>query len=195
MISLNATVLRLRILGALKADTFAAPASPQVSQNIVYQHPSIEKLAAFVSQLVRGGDSASKSPETTAKEAIIALAAKYSEGLPGYVDASTLPKYVPAASVAPLDLPATVLLTGTTGNLGAEILAMLLKDDRVSRIYTLERAGKTPVKERQRARFVDKGFDLSLLDSGKLVPLEGDLSAEMLGQNDEMITEVCPCPP
>ncbi|KAI5884843.1 acetyl-CoA synthetase-like protein [Schizophyllum commune H4-8] len=188
--SLNATVLRLRILGALKADTFAAPASPQVTQNIVYQHPSITKLADFVSQLVRGGDVAPQSSETAAKEAIVALAVKYSEGLPGYVDASTLPRYVPSATPAPLELPATVLLTGTTGNLGAEVLAMLLKDDRVSRIYTLERAGKTPVRERQHARFADKGFDLSLLDSTKLVALEGDLSAEMLGQSDEIITEM-----
>ncbi|KAL1671541.1 hypothetical protein EV122DRAFT_295427 [Schizophyllum commune] len=187
--SLNATVLRLRILGALKANTFAAPASPQVTQNIVYQHPSIEKLAAFVSQLVCGGNATAQSPETVAEGAIIALAAKYSKGLPGYVDVSTLPKYVPAAS-ASLQLPAIVLLTGTTGNLGAEILAMLLKDDRVTRIYTLERAGKTPVKERQRARFVDKGFDTSLLDLMKLVALEGDLSADMLGQSDEMITEM-----
>ncbi|KAI4521215.1 acetyl-CoA synthetase-like protein [Schizophyllum commune Loenen D] len=189
--SLNATVLRLRLLGGLKSDPNAASACLEIAQNVVYQHPSIHKLAALVSGLVRGDATASKTPETSATETIVSLAARYSEGLPGYVDASTLPKYVPAKSVKPLEFPVTALLTGTTGNLGAEILAMLLKDDRVSRIYALERVGSAaPVKERQRAKFADKGFDVGLLESKKLVPLQGDVCAERLGQSEAVFHEM-----
>ncbi|KAL1660867.1 hypothetical protein GGF50DRAFT_118539 [Schizophyllum commune] len=188
--SLNATVLRLRLLGALKSDPLAAPACLEISQNVVYQQPTIDKLAAHVAKLVRGEGAAAKAPEASAKELIVSLAAKYSEGLPGYVDWTTLPKYVPAKSVKPLEYPVSVLLTGTTGNLGAEILQMLLRDDRVQRIYTLERAGSASVIERQRARFADKGFNLSLLGSKKLVPLQGDVCAARLGQSEEVFREM-----
>ncbi|KAL1690000.1 hypothetical protein GGG16DRAFT_103376 [Schizophyllum commune] len=188
--SLNATVLRLRLLGGLKSDPNAASACLEIAQNVVYQHPSIHKLATLVSGLVRGEATSSKAPEASATQTIVSLAARYSEGLPGYVDASTLPKYVPAKSTRPLEFPVTVLLTGTTGNLGAEILAMLLKDDRVSRIYALERVGSAPVKERQRARFADKGFDVGLLDSRKLVSLQGDVCAERLGQDEAVFGEM-----
>ncbi|KAL1718563.1 hypothetical protein EV715DRAFT_291171 [Schizophyllum commune] len=188
--SLNATVLRLRLLGALKSDPLAAPAGLEISQNVVYQQPTIDKLAAHVAKLVRGEAATTKAPEASAKELIVSLAAKYSESLPGYVDATTLPKYVPKQSAKPLEYPVSVLLTGTTGNLGAEILQMLLKDERAERIYTLERAGSASVIERQRARFADKGFDISLLESKKLVPLQGDVCAERLGQSEGVFKEM-----
>ncbi|KAL1718570.1 hypothetical protein EV715DRAFT_291179 [Schizophyllum commune] len=188
--SLNATVLRLRLLGALKSDPLAAPACLEISQNVVYQQPTIDKLAAHVAQLVRGEAATTRAPEASLKELIVELAAKYSEGLPGYVDAATLPKYVPKKAIKPLEYPVSVLLTGTTGNLGAEILQMLLRDGRVEQIYTLERAGSASVIERQRARFTDKGFDLSLLDSKKLVPLQGDVCAGRMGQSEAIFKEM-----
>ncbi|KAL1718564.1 hypothetical protein EV715DRAFT_291172 [Schizophyllum commune] len=188
--SLNATVLRLRLLGGLKSDPNAASACLGIAQNVVYQHPSIHKLATLVSGLVRGEATSSKAPEASATETIVSLAARYSEGLPGYVDASTLPRYVPAKAAKPLEFPVAVLMTGTTGNLGAEVLNMLLKDQRVSRIYALERAGSAPVNERQRARFADKGFDVGLLDSKKLVSLQGDVCAKRLGQDEIVYQEM-----
>ncbi|KAL1699761.1 hypothetical protein EV121DRAFT_295859 [Schizophyllum commune] len=188
--SLNATVLRLRLLGGLKSDANAASACLAIAQNVVYQHPSIHKLATLVSGLVGGDATASKVPNASVTETIVSLAARYSEGLPGYVDALTLPKYVSAKSAKPLEFPIAVLLTGTTGNLGAEILAMLLKDDRVSRIYALERAGSASVRERQRARFADKGFNVGLLGSKKLVSLQGDACAERLGQSEAVFEEM-----
>ncbi|TRM56543.1 hypothetical protein BD626DRAFT_519015 [Schizophyllum amplum] len=186
--SLNATVLRLRMLGGLKTNATTPSAAHAVSQNVVYEHPTVEKLASLLAKLVRGETTA--APAASAQEEIIAMAAKYSEGLPGYVDAVTLPKYVPSTSAAPLQLPAGVLLTDTTGNLGAELLAMFLADDRVSRVYTLERAGSVPARERQRARFADKGLDVGLLESSKLVALAGDLSEERLGQSETVYAEM-----
>ena len=143
------------------------------------------------------------------------MAARYSEGLPGYVDASTLPRYIAPASHSPPKYPVTVLLTGSTGHLGSEILASLLTDERVERVYTLDRAGKensldrarkgasldqagrgvsdgatAGVRDRQRARWADKGLDDELLQSPKLVPLEGDVSAPRFGQSEEVYGEV-----
>ncbi|KAL1718580.1 hypothetical protein EV715DRAFT_200967 [Schizophyllum commune] len=121
-----------------------------------------------------------------AEDAVIAMAARYSEGLPGYIDSSTLPRYVPPAFATPLTLPVTVLLTGSTGNLGTYLLINLLGDPRVNRLYTLDRPGKTAVIERQLTSFVDKGLDPIILASTKLVVLEGDACAENLGQTEEV---------
>ncbi|KAL1743867.1 hypothetical protein HDZ31DRAFT_39949 [Schizophyllum fasciatum] len=185
--SLNATVLRLRLLGALKADPAASPASLRVTQNVVYEHPVISKLAALVAKLVNGEEV---GVQPSAKDEIVAMAARYSEGLPGYVDATTLPAYVTPTAPTPLSLPACVLLTGSTGNLGAELLTLLLKDERVERIYTLDRAGPVPARGRQRTRLSDKGLDTDLLESKKLVILEGDTTADKLGQEDAVYSEI-----
>uniref|UniRef100_D8QLB7 Polyketide synthase-like phosphopantetheine-binding domain-containing protein n=1 Tax=Schizophyllum commune (strain H4-8 / FGSC 9210) TaxID=578458 RepID=D8QLB7_SCHCM len=188
--SLNATVLRLRLLGALKSDPSASPAALGIAQNVVYDHPSIEKLATLVSKLVGGEVHQAEAPEARAKDAIVAMAAKYSEGLPGYAGAATLPEYVAPTSSKPLSTPVTVLVTGTTGNLGAELLAILLKDDRVERVYTLDREASATVQDRQRARFADKGLDVQLLKSQKLVALVGDAYAEGLGQSEALYEEM-----
>ncbi|KAI5823977.1 hypothetical protein K523DRAFT_343720 [Schizophyllum commune Tattone D] len=146
---------------------------------------------------------------------LVAMAAKYSEGLPGYVDASTLPRYIAPASHSPPKYPVTVLLTGSTGHLGSEILASLLTDERVEMVYTLDRAGKgnsldrarkgasldragrgvsdgatAGVRDRQRTRWADKGLDDELLQSPKLAPLEGDVSAPRFGQSEEVYSEM-----
>ncbi|KAL1679182.1 hypothetical protein EV122DRAFT_210432 [Schizophyllum commune] len=187
--SLNATVLRLRLLGALKSDPSASSAALSIAQNVVYDYPSIEKLAALVSKLVGGEEHHAEAPEARANEAIVAMAAKYSEGLPGYAGAAALPKYVAATDPKPLSMPVSVLVTGTTGNLGAELLAILLKDERVERVYTLDREASVPVWDRQRARFADKGLDVELLKSEKLVTLAGDAYADRLGQSEALYDE------
>ena len=93
------------------------------------------------------------------------MAAKYSEGLPGYVDASTLPRYIAPASPSPPKCPVTVLLTGSTGHLGSEILALLLTDERVERVYTLDRAGKQNLRDRARkgAWLVERGSNSCMM--------------------------------
>ncbi|KAL1658229.1 male sterility protein-domain-containing protein [Schizophyllum commune] len=188
--SLNATVLRLRLLGALKSDPSASSAALRIAQNVVYDYPSIEKLAALVSKLVGGEEHHAEAFEALAKEAIVAMAAKYSEGLPGYAGAATLPQYVAPTDPNPLSMPVSVLVTGTTGNLGAELLAIVLKDERVERVYTLDREALVSVRDRQRARFADKGLDLELLESEKLVALAGDAYANRLGQSEALYDEM-----
>jgi thioester reductase-like protein len=84
-----------------------------------------------------------------------------------------------------------VLLTGSTGNLGAELLWKLLRDDSVDKIYVFNRPvrGATST-ERHRRRFEDKGFDLALLESPKLVHLSGDFGSERAGLAQRVYDEV-----
>ncbi|KAL1750477.1 male sterility protein-domain-containing protein [Schizophyllum commune] len=133
-----------------------------------------------------------RPPSTLATEAIIAMAAKYSEGHPGYVDASTLPRQIaPTTTASPLNSSVAVLLTGSTGHLGSDILEILLKDEHVERIFTVDREGKGAApRERQRARWADKGLDEQLLESPKMVVLCGDLSAPKFGLDREVYDEM-----
>ncbi|KAF9047970.1 hypothetical protein BDP27DRAFT_1434385 [Rhodocollybia butyracea] len=70
-----------------------------------------------------------------------------------------------------------VLVTGTTGGLGSYLLAELLQDPSVSLVYALNRpSSSATILERQTAAFQDRKLDVTLLDSNKLVFIEGDTS-------------------
>lgn len=85
-----------------------------------------------------------------------------------------------------------VLLTGSTGNLGALILAMLLSNQAVARVYALNRpSSQASTLERHIKRFEDKTLDTSALSSEKLVFLEGETSNPHLGLTDHVYNEVC----
>lgn len=82
-----------------------------------------------------------------------------------------------------------ILLTGSTGSLGAALLAQLLASSTTKRVYALVRKSSPTVKdgptmdyilERQCSTFVRAGFDANALDSalqiGKLLFVSDDLS-------------------
>lgn len=83
-----------------------------------------------------------------------------------------------------------VVVTGTTGVLGAYLLASLLESDAVEMVWTLNRKSKEGILARQKATFDDKALDVRLLDCEKLVMLEADLEAENFGLNDSVYQEV-----
>lgn len=98
----------------------------------------------------------------------------------------------PVASATFIPTEVVVLLTGSTGNLGAEILAALLRTDFVERVYALNRpSGTRSISERHEARFEDREFDTSLLSSPKLVLIEGEMGHPRLGLPDDLYDEVC----
>ncbi|EJD42002.1 NAD(P)-binding protein, partial [Auricularia subglabra TFB-10046 SS5] len=77
---------------------------------------------------------------------------------------------------------ATVLITGTTGALGSNLLAQLLASPDVSRVYALNRShASQALPKRQAASLIDQGLDPALLCLQKLVLLEGDTTQRELG--------------
>lgn len=88
------------------------------------------------------------------------------------------------------DTGATVLLTGSTGNVGSHVLATLLQEPGVRRVYTLNRLSAT-AKERQRAIFAERGLPVRLLSSDKLVQLFGNATVDQLGIERGAFDEVC----
>ena len=84
-----------------------------------------------------------------------------------------------------------VLLTGSTGGLGSHILETLVLDDQISRIYALNRRDKRITSRRKLVSvFEDRGIDATLLDTPKIVFLEGDTTKEKFGLGDTIYEEL-----
>ncbi|KAJ7899903.1 putative aminoadipate reductase [Mycena leptocephala] len=179
-ISLNATFLRLRILGALRSakDAAVQKAAAGVTQNLIYSYPTVVQLSIFLASLISGRLDGSTVDLKTAIEAMIA---KYT------TDRSPLVSDSPK-----LAGHSVVLLTGSTGSLGSQILASLLKDDRVKRIYAFNRPSERALtsSERHRAVFEDRGLDTSLLSSPKLSFVEGQTYEKDLGVAVNLYNEI-----
>ncbi len=105
-----------------------------ISQNIIYQYPTLEALAGHVLALMQDHTPLAESAIAARVQQIEDMISRYSfAGLETPVsvdlDATTY------AARAPV-----IILTGSTGHLGAEILQGLLRDPRVEKVYALNRA-------------------------------------------------------
>ncbi|KII87501.1 hypothetical protein PLICRDRAFT_257848 [Plicaturopsis crispa FD-325 SS-3] len=180
--SLSATFLRNRIIGALRSskDVAVNQAVGAISQNIVFSNPTITQLASRVVQLVHPTAEATASAQEQGVARIESMIKKYSQGLGGTV---------PDAPAKLVDI--VVLLTGTTGALGSHLLAALLEDSNVKRVYAYNRpsSGRT-IQSRQEEAFQDRGMDVNLVSSPKVVFVEGDASQSNLGLPESTYQEL-----
>ncbi|KAJ4474501.1 acetyl-CoA synthetase-like protein [Lentinula aciculospora] len=179
--SLSATVLRLRIAGALRTSEEASirGAAQRIDQTTVYKNPTVESLAKFIVEL--SNDSGEDIDPTIA---ISRMIEKYSQGLD--VPLRSIQNGIDSHSKS-----AVVLLTGSTGNLGAQILSSLLLNDNVARVYTLNRSStRLSLLDRHIERFEDKALDVNLLSSDKLIYLEGEASQLHLGLEGDLYNEI-----
>lgn len=89
-------------------------------------------------------------------------------------------------------VPAVVLLTGSTGNLGSYLLSRLVRNDRVDRIYCLNQISRSgaSLTWRQKQAFEDLGLDIDILMSPKVVLLEGDASQDKLELEDQVYSQI-----
>lgn len=86
-----------------------------------------------------------------------------------------------------------VLLTGTTGGIGTAVLAKLAALDSVSRIYAFNRPtpnSSESLYQRQASSIRERGYDEKILQSGKVVLVEGDQSRYDLGITKTLFEEV-----
>lgn len=186
--SLSATFLRSRIVSSLRSspDCDVQASAPQIDQNIVFLSPSIRQLARSVVHVVLHGNSPTS---VDVKVEIESMIEKYSMGFSG-------------GSVGDASAPLTngrsrnnhvVILTGSTGGLGSYLLASLLQREDVSLVYAFNRSsrGDASIQERQKNGFVDRGLDVTLLQSEKLLYIETDTSSDELGLEKELYQKVC----
>ncbi|KAI5992131.1 hypothetical protein EDD15DRAFT_2519217 [Pisolithus albus] len=163
---------RNRINGSLKAspDQNEREAVSRISQNIVFSYPTLRVLARQLVNIVTR-----KADAVDPKAEIEHMVEKYSSGLPGR---ERNERHV-------------VLITGSTGALGSYIVSSLLQKEDVAQIYALNMRLKTTTsQERQLSTFQDRGLDTDLLESQKLVFVEGDTSQESLGLEEQTYAEI-----
>lgn len=97
---------------------------------------------------------------------------------------SAFSKHVPGSSPAPEGH--VIILTGSTGSLGAHILAALLTRSDVRNVYCLVR-GENP---RERVLEALRQRDLSIPDANLLVALTSDLSKKDLGLSCDILNKL-----
>ncbi|KAH8890655.1 acetyl-CoA synthetase-like protein [Thozetella sp. PMI_491] len=140
-----------------------------LGQNVVFEYPSVELLAKHLYSL-RSGEKAEKDDEIALMRQLIDKYSSFSPREPG--------------SVSPDG--ETVILTGTTGSLGAHILGQLVKKTHVKKVWCLVRAA-SPLAAHVRvlSTLAAKGIsDLSAQELGKIISLPADLSSPSLGLSE-----------
>ncbi|KAH7890602.1 putative nonribosomal peptide synthetase [Phlebopus sp. FC_14] len=186
--SLSATYLRNQVLGTLRdsPDSNVRHAASRIPHNLVFNSPTIKLLVAQLSALINRDETAQT---TELREQHIAamnnMIDRFSIGL----NETALDGRFDERGIA-----AVVLLSGSTGNLGSFVLAQLLKNPIVEKVYALNRPSSSlPMKDRQRSAFIDKGLPIELLDSVKLVYVEADASKEKCGISASLYNEIRDC--
>ncbi|KAJ6613063.1 hypothetical protein B0H10DRAFT_2275780 [Mycena sp. CBHHK59/15] len=179
--SLTATVFRLRVKRALRSrqDPALTRVADVIAQNLVYLHPTISQLSTYLAGLVEGTGPPDGVDTGVQMENLIA-------------------KYTFTLRVTPIGVTisnagekAIVLLTGSTGNLGSQILASMLKDDRVAKIYTFNRPSALQTLPGRHLRiFQERGLDLQLLASRKLVFVEAQTDQKNFGLKLDLVEEI-----
>ncbi|KAH9912112.1 acetyl-CoA synthetase-like protein [Fomitopsis serialis] len=180
--SLQATYIRNTLLRAVRKS--AKVETRHVSQGFVYSNPSIKQLSAFISSVALGTYQSEDNTTSSADRinAMHAMVAKYTSGF-------SVHKADPSVKRRAGDI---VLVTGTTGSLGCHLLSQLAAKKDVEQIYALNRASKDQqsLRERQQAALLSRKLDASILDSDKVVLLEGDLTKTYFGLGEKVFREL-----
>ncbi|KAJ4474509.1 acetyl-CoA synthetase-like protein [Lentinula aciculospora] len=195
MDSLSATILRLRISSVLRSAA-KLPLRGSIDvfpPNMVYNHPSIQRLANYIIGLVHPEGSVATADVDDHIRLIEAMIERHSNGLELGTSIISDSAFVNNVGVkhSSSSPRVVVLLTGSTGNLGAQILSRLLRDCSVDLVYALNRPSTLgTMMDRHKRRFADKGLDCSALGTDKLILLEGGNGLPNLGLTDNVYDEL-----
>jgi hypothetical protein len=161
-------------LGATRISQAVRPYA-SVSQMQLLGGLSWKHLEERIREQTMGDDSVLRRSPT---DDVLEMMAQYSK------------EFAPHIGTDPLPPDDVVLVTGTTGTIGSNVLAQLVADPKVERVYSLNRESLTPLDTRQRIALSERGLDPSVVDSPKVVLLEGTVSQPKLGLPDDLYEEL-----
>ncbi|CAE6436771.1 unnamed protein product [Rhizoctonia solani] len=141
MDSLTATMLLRTLKSNLRAAT-------KINQQAIFAKPTVRQLAQLVVQLSKNSNA---TVDSTAEilQNIRAMIQKYDSGWSRQI----------ACCLQPVQKE-HVVVTGTTGGLGSYLLARLLENDKVERVWAMNRKSNKGNRNRQTASFEDKLLDI-----------------------------------
>ncbi|KZT28667.1 acetyl-CoA synthetase-like protein [Neolentinus lepideus HHB14362 ss-1] len=173
--SLQATWIRNSLLHALRETQCNVR---NLSSGIVYANPSIARLATFISN--HASSSRPLGPRLNKVSEMEEMVNKYNQNLP---------LHVPTLPAVRKD---TIVLTGSTGGLGAVLLAQLLDHAAVEKVYGINRKSLSDgsLIVRQRKVFEERGLDTDLLESPKLVLVEADVNGNQFKLPPQSLEEI-----
>ena len=177
MDSLRATRFRRILSASLRQSGHAAFTTHELPLDIIYSHPSILSLVEALNHLQNGSNLESSSAEKMQ---------------------DLLDKYAFRQKVlAPQSTGSSIVITGSTGNLGANILHTASADPCVQRIVCLirpasDRAASSPedLAARQRKALKDRGIFLSKDAWSKISFLPWMPGIENLGMTEDQFYEI-----
>ena len=179
---MQATWIRLEIIKGLRAINPKLVQS--ISNNLVYEEPSIQHLASYLSKLLNASQL-SKKPYTSGESRMTTpeeLVSKVKEHTQHFPPRPTYLQPKPADGDV-------VFVTGTTGGFGANILVQLLNSPQVLKVFAFNRP-KSDGIESQKTALASRGLSEAILESKKLELLEGDLSLGNFGLDRLKFAEV-----
>ncbi|TFY82198.1 hypothetical protein EWM64_g1812 [Hericium alpestre] len=178
--SLQATWIRNTITRALRQ----ANKHQGLPNNIVYAHPTITSLTAYVLSLF----------STSAGQSDAEIVAEKTQNMQAILDkyVKDLPTHKPAQNGLGSSEDEVILVTGTTGRLGSHLLKQLLDRPSVTKVYALNRAStfQADLKERHKKNFTEWGLDEQLLDSNRVEFLTADLAKPKFGLEPEVYGKI-----
>ncbi|KAL6711555.1 hypothetical protein ACN47E_004489 [Coniothyrium glycines] len=193
MDSLQATRL-VRLLGASMSQ--ASLGDPKVIRRLspafIYKNPSLSKLVTAVHELIDNKGSESLIEVSERASRMQELVEEYSNTLECFED-SSIEENVPKNIVG-----AVVLLTGSTGNLGAHVLSCLAHSRRVSKIVCLNRhiSGEgrgDSMRDRQERANSIAGVPLSSIAWEKVSFIASHMQAPNLGLSRHQLAQLACC--
>ncbi|KAL3465624.1 hypothetical protein BJX64DRAFT_50149 [Aspergillus heterothallicus] len=139
------------------------------SPNLIYLHPSVGELSDAVIRLRSNQQASTEATRTARLQQRDALLHKYTAQIAKSVSRTTAAQRASTGH--------TVILTGSTGNLGTYILNALLKDPSVSHIHCLNRRSDAEEAYHKKAA----SSSLTTLASSRATFWKADLSQPSLG--------------
>lgn len=159
---MNAIQIRSGLMKLLPQLSLAGETLPSL---IVYQNPTIHKLAKFLESKMTG-------------VVVVESVADQCNRLNALIK-----RYTPGTDI--------FILSGATGTLGSHILDSLLARNEVRKVYCFGRkvAGVSSA-ERTRSTFVTYGLNPAILDTGRVEYFDVDLSQRTFGLDGEVFAKV-----
>lgn len=181
-ISLQATYIRNAIIHALREPLVSSGSRLRLPNSFVYNNPTISALASYILSLFSSNEQSAENNRERIAKSMQVMVSKYG---------GDFPVHNPHGAHEAKTLDEVVLVSGTSGRLGAHLLAQLLVKPSVTRVYALNRPSKQNILERQLKAFENWELDERLLAGGKVVLLEVDFTKADFGVGETVYNEVC----
>lgn len=182
--SLQATWIRNALMHALRDTTDLN--IRELPTNFVYKNPTIAGLVSFVFEFASSHSLGAGTGNNETKIAVaemLRMVEKYSADFPVHIQ--------PPSDFRKELEGEVVLVTGTTGGLGASLLASLVHTPEVALVYAVNRAGSVPILQWQQDVLDERGFDgAAIVGSSKIVLIEARTEEKRLGLAEHIYDEV-----